>query len=130
MSDVTTKLIHDTFIQNRPANVGVQEAEALFTKWLFDHNFQPEAQPFAPEGFDYETVTPEPASVPSDEDLAVIALAADNVDNTASMLADLMDSMPSTVQRKIAHTLGDLDCAAKHLNDMLDGYGYQPTVEE
>ena len=29
MTDVTTKLIYDTFIQNRPDKVGEQEAEEL-----------------------------------------------------------------------------------------------------
>lgn len=31
MTDVTTKLIYDTFIQNRPDKVGEQEAEELFS---------------------------------------------------------------------------------------------------
>ena len=56
MTDVTTKLIHDTFIQNRPDNVGREEAEELFNHWLELHGFQPEEQPAAPTGFEYETI--------------------------------------------------------------------------
>ena len=56
MTDVTTKLIYDTFIQNRPDKVGEQEAEELFNHWLEVHGFQPEEQPIAPAGFEYETV--------------------------------------------------------------------------
>lgn len=130
MTDVTTNLIRDTFISHRPNHVGVQEAEELFARWLDAHSFQPEAKPSAPEGFEYETVAVEQEERPADEDLDAIALAADNTGNTASMLADLMDSMPSAVQKELAYALDDLDCAAKHLTDMLDGYGYQPAVEE
>ena len=68
MTDVTTKLIHDTFIQNRPDEVGEQEAEELFNRWLEVHGFQPEEQPIAPAGFEYETVKTKEDSTPSSDD--------------------------------------------------------------
>lgn len=129
MTDVTTKLIHDTFVRNRPANVGVQEAEELFARWLADHAFQAEAEPSAPDGFTYEPVTSEPAGVPSDEDLMALALAADDARNAAYMLANLRGSVPSNMRLGIIGAVNDLDCAACHLTDLLDRYGYQPDFE-
>lgn len=129
MTDVTTKLIHDTFVRNRPANVGVQEAEELFARWLADHDFRAEAEPSAPDGFAYEPVTSEPAGVPSDEDLMALALAADDAHNAAYMLADLMDFVPSNMQADIFSAVDDFDCAARHLTKLLDRYGYPPDIE-
>ena len=129
MTDATTNLIHDTFVRNRPANVGVQEAEELFARWLADHDFQAEAEPSAPDGFAYEPATSEPAGVPSDEDLMALALAADDARNAAYMLADLMDFVPPNVQADIFSAVNDFDCAARHLTKLLDRYGYQPDIE-
>lgn len=129
MTDVTTKLIYDTFIQNRPDKVGEQEAEELFNHWLEVHGFQPEEQPIAPAGFEYETVKTKEDSTPSSDDLDVIALASDNATNSASMISDVMDSLPESTQEALACALNDFDCAAEHLHRLLDKYDYKPLEE-
>ena len=96
MTDVTTKLIHDTFIQNRPDKVGEQEAEELFNHWLEVHGFQPEEQPIAPAGFEYETVKTKEDSTPSSDDLDAIALASDNATNSAAMISDATNVLQMT----------------------------------
>ena len=116
MTDVTTKLIYGTFIQNRPDKVGEQEAEELFNHWLEVHGFQPEEQPIAPAGFEYETVKTKEDSTPSSDDLDVIALASDNATNSASMISDVMDSLPESTREALACALNDFDCAAEHLH--------------
>lgn len=108
MTDVTTKLIYGTFIQNRPDKVGEQEAEELFNHWLEVHGFQPEEQPIAPAGFEYETVKTKEDSTPSSDDLDVIALASDNATNSASMISDVMDSLPESTREALACALNDL----------------------
>ena len=114
MTDVTTKLIHDTFIQNRPDKVGEQE---------------PEEQPIAPAGFEYETVKTKEDSTPSSDDLDAIALASDNATNSAAMISDVMDSLPESTQEALACALNDFDCAAEHLHRLLDKYNYKPLEE-
>ena len=120
MTDVTTKLIYDTFIQNRPDKVGEQEAEELFNHWLEVHGFQPEEQPIAPAGFEYETVETKEDSTPSSDDLDVIALASDNATNSAAMISDVMDSLPEGTREALVCALNDFDCAAEHLHRLLD----------
>ena len=115
MADVTTKLIHDTFIQNRPDHVGREEAEELFNHWLELHGFQPEEQPAAPTGFEYETIPAEEDSTPSPDDLDAIAL--------------VLESMPDGSKEALTCALNDFDCAAEHLQRLLDGYDYKPLDE-
>lgn len=129
MTDVTTKLIYDTFIQNRPDNVGREEAEELFNHWLEAHSFQPEEQPIAPLGFEYETVEHEDESTPSLDDLDAIALASDHAVNSAAMLSDVMETMPEGGKEALACALNDFDCAAEHLQRLLGKYTYTPMEE-
>ncbi len=117
MTDVTTNLIRDTFIANRPANVGVQEAEELFARWLADHDFRAEAEPSAPYGFDFEQVL-EDYGIPADGLLA-IAFASENVAAIADMLADVPLPEHSGLRKSLCETICDLDCAAKHLADIV-----------
>lgn len=129
MTDVTTKLIHDTFVQNRPDNVGREEAEELFNHWLELHGFQPEKQPAAPTGFEYETIHAEEDSTPSPDDLDAIALASDSAVNSAAMLSDVLESMPDSSKEALVSAVNDFDCAAEHLQRLLDGYDYKPLTE-
>jgi len=126
MTDATTKLIYDTFIQNRPDTVGREEAEELFNHWLEIHSFQPEEQPAAPAGFEYETVEHEEDSTPSLDDLDAIALASDNATNAAAMLSDVLDAIPGNGKEAVACALNDFDCAAEHLQRLLGKYDYKP----
>lgn len=123
MTDATTNLIHDTFVRNRPANVGVQEAEELFARWLADHDFQAEAEPSAPDGFAYEPATSEPAGVPSDDEILTVAFAADTLANVAEMFEDMGLPADSVLQASIVDVVADIDCAVCHLAAMVDKYG-------
>lgn len=123
MTDVLTKLIHDTFIQNRPGNVKQEESEALFNHWLELHGFRPEPQPSAPLGFEYEPIPEDPT--PSHDDLDVIALASDNAVNSMAMLSDVVESMPVDDRGALTDALEDFECAAEDLQSLLDGYGYE-----
>lgn len=125
MADVTTNLIHDTFIQHRPANVGVQEAEELFTRWLADHDFQAEAEPSAPDGFAYETAAsePNPASQPTDDEILTVAFAADTLANVVEMFEDMPLPADSVLRSSIVEAVNDIDCAVVHLAAMVEAYG-------
>lgn len=128
MTDVLTKLIHDTFVQNRPGSVKQEESEALFDHWLEIHGFRPEPQPNAPLGFEYEAI-PKEGLTPSSDDLDVIALASDNAVNSMAMLSDVVDSMPVDDREALTSALDDFDCAAEHLHRLLDKYNYKPLEE-
>lgn len=53
MADMTTNLIRDTFLANRPSDMSETEATRLWETWLDQHHFEPLTPPEPPTGTEY-----------------------------------------------------------------------------
>lgn len=117
MTDITTRIIRDTFIRNHPEDVDPKQAADVFDQWLTRHAFQPDPTPDPPTGFDHDK--------PSGEELDALALASDTAGNAATLVEQVLPAMPRRDMDPLRKAKWELWSASERLQVVLDGYGYK-----